>query len=177
MLPFHTILHPTDFSEQADRAFRLARLIARECGARLIVLHVAGMHADVPHVVHNEIGIVFEPSGDYQSHHAALKEKLQERFETDPAVPVETRLIYGAAAYEIIHLAEQEKCDLIVLGTHGRSGLGRLVMGSTAEAVLRQSPCPVLTVKDPVFIPGSSQGGPEPAATLALPEKIGAASP
>jgi nucleotide-binding universal stress UspA family protein len=168
MLPFHTILHPTDFSEQADRAFRLARLIARQCGARLIVLHVAGMHASVPHVVHNEIGIAFEPAGDYQSQHANLQEKLREGFEMDPAVPVETRLIYGAAAYEILRLANDEKCDLIVLGTHGRGGLGRLVMGSVAEAVLRQSPCPVLTVKDPVYIPSSSPHSPEPAAAAGL---------
>jgi nucleotide-binding universal stress UspA family protein len=168
MFPCRTILHPTDFSDPADRAYRLARLIARQCGARLIVLHVAGMHVDAPHVVHNELGVAFETSGDYQSHHAALKEKLQKQLETDPEIPLETRLIYGAPAHEILRMAEDEKCDLIVLGTHGRSGLGRLLMGSVAEAVLRQSRCPVLTVKDPIDVPSPSQAHPEPAAMAGI---------
>ena len=54
MLPVRTILHPTDFSEAADYAYGVARLVARECGARLIALHVAGLHVDVSPVVYTE---------------------------------------------------------------------------------------------------------------------------
>src|SRR3954454_12854618 len=128
MLPIHTILHPTDFSEHADNADRVARLIARECGARLIVLHVAGMHVDVSPVVYTEMGVPFILPGDYQSYHASLKEqlherfdpageylrdhaslngKLHERYETDRTIRVETRLEDGDVAEEILRVAEE----------------------------------------------------------------------
>src|SRR4051812_494059 len=123
MLPIHTILHPTDFSELADDAYRVALMIARECGARLFVLHVAGLHIDLPQPVRTELGIAFDCSGDSQSHHAALKAQLHERFETNPEIRVETRLIYGDTVEEILRMAEEVRCDLIVMGTHGRSGL------------------------------------------------------
>src|SRR5437764_1062597 len=139
MLPFHTILHPTDFSGHAEDAYRLACALARECGARLIVLHVAGMHLDVPSPVHTDIGIAFDCSGDYQSYHAALEGRLHERFGTNPEIRVETRLIYGAPAAEIVRMAEEVGCDLVVMGTHGRTGLGRLLVGSVAGSVVSEA--------------------------------------
>ena len=66
---------------------------------------------------------------------------------TDPTVPYEHRLITGDPATAIARLAEEEQADLIVMGTHGRTGLTRLLMGSVAEAVVRRAPCPVLTYK------------------------------
>ena len=63
--------------------------------------------------------------------------------------PVESLLREGDVADQILHAAEEVHCDLIVMGTHGRSGVGRVLMGSAAEAVLRRSPCPVLAVKIP----------------------------
>jgi nucleotide-binding universal stress UspA family protein len=71
----------------------------------------------------------------------------------DPAVPVEHRLAEGDSAEEILRLAQESGCDLIVLGTHGRTGLPRLLMGSVAEQVVRKAPCPVLTVKAPHVSP------------------------
>jgi nucleotide-binding universal stress UspA family protein len=68
---------------------------------------------------------------------------------TDPAVPCEHRLLSGAPARTIVELAKEEGVDLIVLGTHGRTGFHRLLMGSIAEAVVRTAPCPVLTFKQP----------------------------
>jgi nucleotide-binding universal stress UspA family protein len=63
---------------------------------------------------------------------------------------VEHWIFQGDPATEILAAAEKIKCDLIVMGTHGRTGLGRLLMGSVAEQVVRKAPCPVLTVKTPL---------------------------
>src|SRR5207247_9050465 len=63
------------------------------------------------------------------------------------ALPI---LLEGDAAKEIVELARDSQCDLIVMGTHGRTGLGRLLMGSVAEQVMRRAPCPVLTIKAPI---------------------------
>jgi len=104
LLAIRTVLHPTDFSERSEFAFRLACSLARGYGARLVVLHVA------------------EPP------------------------------------MEILGVAEETKCDLIVMGTHGRTGLGRLLMGSVAEQVVRKATCPVLTVKTPQPQVSSSEG-------------------
>jgi nucleotide-binding universal stress UspA family protein len=150
MLPIQTILHPTDFSTHADYAFRLATVIARDCGARLILLHVAGAHVNLPQPIHTEIGLAFDCSGDDRSRHEALEAKLHERFDSNPGVRVEPRLLYGPAAIEILHTAEDERCDMIIMGTQGRSGLGRLLMGSVAEEVLRKATCPVIVVRSPV---------------------------
>jgi len=69
-------------------------------------------------------------------------------------------------AGEILRLAAEVECDLIVLGTHGRTGLGRVLLGSVAEQVLRRAPCPVLTVKMPLPAAGSAE------APLATAEKV-----
>ncbi|HZT97099.1 MAG TPA: universal stress protein [Chloroflexota bacterium] len=141
MLPIRTILHPTDFSEYSGYAFQLACDLARDYDARLIVLHVAAP----PVVVYGEGVLPPEPK-DYKER---LRERLQQVVIQDPKIPIEHRLIEGDAAREILRLAGEAKCNLIVMGTHGRTGLGRLLMGSVAEQVVRKAPCPVLTVKIP----------------------------
>ena len=70
-------------------------------------------------------------------------------------------MLIGDEAEEIVHLAQEEGYDLIVIGTHGRTGLGRLLMGSVAEKVLRRAPCPVLTIKHP--FPGAQPAPPAKA--------------
>jgi nucleotide-binding universal stress UspA family protein len=144
MLAIRTILHPTDFSQTSKYAFRLACSLARDHGARLVVLHVA----PPPQMVSYE-GIPLEPSmsGSYQDE---LQDKLRQIRAPDPGVSIETRLEEGFAAPEIVRVAQETPCDLIVMGTHGRTGLGRLLMGSVAEQVLRKALCPVLTVKAPL---------------------------
>src|SRR5205807_909314 len=72
----------------------------------------------------------------------------------DPGMRVEHRLEEGDAAAEIVRVAQEIHCDLIVMGTHGRTGIGRLLLGSVAEQVLRRAPCAVLTVKAP--FPGTT---------------------
>lgn len=80
-----------------------------------------------------------------------------------PEVLVEHRLREGDAAAEILQVADEVGADLIVLGTHGRTGLGRVLMGSVAEAVLRRARCPVLTLKSPLPEAESASRGPAPA--------------
>jgi nucleotide-binding universal stress UspA family protein len=139
MLPIRTILHPTDFSTSSDYAFRLACSLARDYGSRLIVLHVA----TPPVVAFGEGVLPVQPEG----YRDELREWLHRLAAQGPTARVEHHLVEGDAAAEIIHLAGETKCDLIVMGTHGRTGLGRLLMGSVAEQVIRKAPCPVLTVK------------------------------
>jgi nucleotide-binding universal stress UspA family protein/CBS domain-containing protein len=133
-----TILHPTDFSQTAGAAFRTACSVARKDNARLIVLHVYP-----PPICHGEVVARRQPD----SYEDDLWRLLGQYQMPDAAVPVEHRLVEGDAATEILHLAQEEGCDLIVVGTQGRTGLSRLLLGSVAEQVVRRSPCPVLTVR------------------------------
>jgi nucleotide-binding universal stress UspA family protein len=81
-----------------------------------------------------------------------LAEALEAVVPTHPAVPYEHRLLSGDPAREIVRLADEEGVDMIILGTHGRTGLKRLLMGSVAEAVVRRAMCPVLTIKQPAEV-------------------------
>jgi nucleotide-binding universal stress UspA family protein len=156
MLAIRTILHPTDFSPQSTPAFQVACALARDYVARLVLLHV-----HPPDMMYGE-GYVLPP--DPEVVRAELQERLNGLRPPDPAVRVERLLSEGDAARQILHTARDVGADVIVLGTHGRTGLGRLLMGSVAEAVLRQATCPVLAVKAPL---------PEtPAATDTLADQI-----
>jgi nucleotide-binding universal stress UspA family protein len=140
MLTIRTILHATDFSERSERAFHLACSLARDHGARLVILHVYP-----PPVAHGEVVARRQPNG----YEEELWNTLRQLQAPDPKVKVEHRLEEGEAAAEILRVARESSCDLIVLGMHGRTGLRRLLMGSVAEQVVRQAPCPVLTVTTP----------------------------
>jgi nucleotide-binding universal stress UspA family protein len=141
MLPIHTILLPTDFSDCSNYGFRLACSLARDYGARLIVLHVA----EPPMAVSCE-GVLMLPE-NYDPE--PLRKQLRQLESGNPEVQIEPRLVQGYATTEILRIAAETKCDLILMGTHGRTGMGRLMMGSVAEQVVRKAPCPVLTVKIP----------------------------
>jgi nucleotide-binding universal stress UspA family protein len=143
MLPVHTILHPTDFSEQAGHAFQVACSLAQAFNAQLVVLHVS-----VPYVAVYGEGFVVPPPENID---CQLRDKLDEIKAPDPRVRIERCLIEGDPATEILRMAKESHCDLILMGTHGRTGLGRLLMGSIAEQVVRKAPCPVLTLRAPVL--------------------------
>ena len=143
MLSIQTILHPTDFSECSGHALQLACSLARDHGARLIVLHVM----PVPLVQEKRL------------YREEMTSELNRLGASDAQVRVEHRLEEGDAATQILRIAQETGCDLIVLGTHGRTGLGRLLMGSVAEQVLRTATCPVLTVRAP-FPPSEAEGAP-----------------
>jgi nucleotide-binding universal stress UspA family protein len=142
MLPIKTILHPTDFSEQAEYAFRVACALARDYGANLVVAHVMSL----PMHGYSELGsLIPEPA-------EAAKECWAKLSALRPPAPdheVEYRLCSGDPADEIVRLARKTRSNVIVMATHGRAGLGRLFLGSVAEQVLRQSPCPVLLMRKP----------------------------
>lgn len=143
MTSIHTILFPTDFSDDAQAAFALAAALARDYGATLIVLHVA---TPPPFVSYGELQLALQSPDGYRRQ---LEDELRRYEGADPRTRVVHRLENGDPAAEILRVARETGSDLIVIGTHGRTGLGRLLMGSVAENVLRKAPCPVLTVKLP----------------------------
>jgi nucleotide-binding universal stress UspA family protein len=148
--PIRTILHPTDFTEQANNAFQLACALARDYDAKLVVLHVF-LTPGVSLVEGGVFPVYMEVPRD------KLLKELNEIQPSDPTIAVERLLVEGDAAYEILVAANANDVDLIVMGTHGRGGLSRLVMGSVAEAVSRKADCPVLTVRTKL---GVVDGGP-----------------
>jgi nucleotide-binding universal stress UspA family protein len=141
MQPIRSILHPTDFSEHSEWAFHLASALARDHGARLIVLHV-----NPTPVFRGELVTEAHPN----RYHDQVWNKLQGLIVPGPGVPLECQLADGKPQDEILRVARENHCDLIVLGTLGRTGLPRLVMGSVAEQVMRKASCPVLTVRTPL---------------------------
>jgi len=163
MLPIHTILHPTDFSDRAAHGFQMACALARDYGARLIVCHVY----QPPTVVYGEFGAAPPPPPEAPE---AMTERLARVRPADESIDVRHYVLEGDPATEIVALARDTGADLIVMGTHGRTGLGRLLMGSVAELVVRRAPCPVLTVKTPLpeLAPEEAQA-PEALAAPAVP--------
>jgi len=142
MLSIRTILHPTDFSERSEDAFKAACSLARDHGARLVVVYVR-----VPVVVgYGELGPIVP---DPVQTPADVKAKMAALHVLDPSLEVSYCVADGSPASEIVRLARELPADWVVMGTHGRTGLGRLLMGSVAEAVVRRAPCPVLTLKAP----------------------------
>lgn len=140
-MKMNKILFPTDFSHTGDSALALATSLARDTGATMLIVHVE----EPPHVYGG--GEMYYGALDPDP--AEQKRMLEQVVPTDPAVPYEHRLIPGDPASGITRFANDEEVDLIVMGTHGRTGFARLVMGSTAEAVVRRATCPVLTYKQP----------------------------
>jgi nucleotide-binding universal stress UspA family protein len=143
MLSIRNILFPTDFSEQSVAAFHLASALARDHRARMTVLHVR----ETPVVPFAEFGAV--PPDDVPPR-TELLERLGQFEPPDESTNVDYFVADGWPAEEIVRAATDRGCDLIVMGTHGRTGLGRLLMGSVAEEVMRKAPCPVLTLKHPL---------------------------
>jgi nucleotide-binding universal stress UspA family protein len=144
-MDLQTILHPTDYSDQSQAALDYAVDLARTFGARLIVLHTVPTLGPED-VSFGEVANQKQPE-TYRRH---LWEDLHRRARiTDPHVEVEYVLSEDEPAKAINELAAQRQVDLIVLGTHGRHGLQRLLEGSVAERVIRSAPCPVLVLKPP----------------------------
>jgi len=150
VLAISTILYPTDFSEEAATAFDVACALAREGQARVVVLHVErpplatlGGTAGVPPL-----------PNEYDRER--LEEQLRLIRAPEAGIQVEHRLEFGEPEAVILAVAEQIGADLIIMGTHGRTGLRRLLMGSVAEHIVRRASCPVLTVRTPVEMLASS---------------------
>jgi universal stress protein A len=142
------ILFPTDFSHTGDAALAFASSLARDSEGRLIVVHV--QEAPMAYGGGEMYYGIPEPTTD------ELMNMLKEVKPTDASVASEHRLITGDPADAIVRLAEEEDVDLIVLGSHGRTGLTRLLMGSVAEAIVRKAHCPVLVYKQPAKKPATA---------------------
>ena len=142
MIEFENILCPTDFSESAENAFNYAISLARKYGAKIHLLHVVE-----PFTYTTEFGLDY--SAQYREIEVYAKKLLDESVESFKKnnLDVEGTLLLGRPFVEIIKFAEQKKVSLIVMGTHGRTGIEHALLGSVAEKVVRKSPCPVLTVK------------------------------
>jgi nucleotide-binding universal stress UspA family protein len=144
-----SILLPTDFSECANYALSYATSLARASGASIICVHVietvvptvgyAGMAEPLPIA---DISDQLEDSAERELPKIAGCEDCA-------GLRVEEVITHGDAASEIVRVAKERGVDLIVISSHGRTGLGRMLFGSTAEAVVRHASCPVLVVKPP----------------------------
>ena len=145
MIKLKKLLVPTDFSESARHALTYGTSFAREYGAELTLLHVVenltvGYASDLFPVPMAE---VFQEISGYAK--AELSKLAKVAREKDVAV-VE-QVVQGKPSAEIIRFAQEQKIDMIVLGTHGKGMLDQALFGSTTERVVRRSPCPVLTVR------------------------------
>lgn len=142
-LPFKIILVPTDSSATGDAAIPVAFDLARKYDGRVVLVHVV----DVGSVSVPMYGGAFlAPSAeDVQAMMASAIKALRERIPAgNPAVPFEIQVSTGPAATEICRLAEAAAASLIVIASHGRTGIKRILLGSVAERVLRHAPCAVL---------------------------------
>jgi universal stress protein A len=133
------ILFPTDFSHTGDAALEMATVLAKDAGATLLIVHV-----EEPPVAYGGGEMYY---GLPEPAHDEIKRMLREVKPTRDDVQFEHRLVTGDPPSAIVRLAEEENVDLVVMGTHGRTGLSRLLMGSVAEAIVRRAKCPVLTYK------------------------------
>jgi len=150
-----TILFPTDFSHASDAALPHAEALARQSGARLLIVHV-----EEPPLAYGGGELYYgipEPSSE------RILKMLEDVKPVDPSVPFAHRLTMGDPAGEIVRVAADEGAEMIVLGTHGRTGVTRLLMGSVAEAIVRRAPCPVLVYRETTERLSASR--PEPART------------
>ena len=113
--------------------------MALDTDARLLIVHV-----ESPDVMYGgeELDLLMQSVES-----PIAKHLLEQVLPTDPSVPCEHHLLTGSASDEIVRFATEHHADLIVIGTHGRSGPMQLLLGSVAQSVVRHAPCPVLTVK------------------------------
>ncbi len=137
-----TIICPIDFSPSSEEGLLYATSLARDIGAKIVIVHIDD--SPLAYGGGESASGVGGPLG-----HPELAKLLAVVVPADPAVAYEHRLVVGDPAREIISLAKEMKADMIVMATHGRTGLTRLLMGSVAEVVVRRASCPVLTVKQP----------------------------
>lgn len=151
MPEFGKILLATDFSDDSVNARRYAEELARKFSSEIVVLHVDQPMAPV---MVSELGPAFDVGAMNQ---IAEEQRLAAQRELDRIVTqlrdaeikARSLLRVGAPFVEIIHAAQSEGVDLIVMGTHGRSGLAHVLLGSVAERVVQKAGCAVLTVRHP----------------------------
>jgi nucleotide-binding universal stress UspA family protein len=141
----NTVLFPTDFSEYNGAALKLASTLAAEAKATLYIIHVHDVQS--VSAAAGEFSYLDAPTWHEQLRNA--QDQLENVSPSIPNVRYERECLTGNPVVEILKFAEGHNIDLIVMSSHGRTGLARLLMGSIAEGVMRKAPCPVLIVKQP----------------------------
>ena len=147
MIQLNKILIPTDLSDYSHYALPYAIELARNFSAELHLLHIVeplwggehSLYADFPGPVGYNLETVQETNAKL----------LDELAEETKEVAVQTQVLVGAPHVQIVRYARDNDIDLVVLATHGRTGLSHALIGSVAEKVVQMAPCPVLTVKHP----------------------------
>ena len=143
MIRISKILYPTDFSSHSNQAYFHAVALAEKHGASLTIAFVYSPSFFGTAKAQGEAG----EDRDY------WRNQLEQIRPVDPRIPVHHVFLEGDPATEIVRYAFEAGIDLIVMGTHGRTGLERLLMGSVAEKVMREAKCSVLVVKLPKGVP------------------------
>ena len=151
MIKIKKILLPTDFSPCADQALDHALFLAAKYRASLHMLHAIVLHAQDPHspTAHFvDIAEIHQRLRDLAR--IEMKTAIRSRGASLPSIRMRQRRGFSSAEV-ILDYASEEDVDLLVMGTHGRRGLGHLLLGSVAEEVVRRAPCPVLTIRERPF--------------------------
>lgn len=134
--PFHRILCPIDFSPTSEKAWQYAQRLAGASGAEVVLLNAFEMPES------------YDFPGQRNPADPSLRELLEKVRPGSTQVKFRHALHAGDAGEVICWFAEDQNCDLIVMGTHGRTGIKHLLVGSVAEYVLKHARCPVLVVRD-----------------------------
>lgn len=147
MIQIQRILVPVDFSEFGKHALKYGCELSRRFGSELHLLHVVeDVYPLVP-----EAGMLLPAQGDYLAELEASAAKALDQVPADDWCHGISRVVRsvgsGTPFLEVIRYAREHDIDLIVIGTHGRTGLVHMLMGSVAEKIVRKAPCPVLTVR------------------------------
>jgi nucleotide-binding universal stress UspA family protein len=148
-MEIRSILLPTDFSECGNYALSYAASLARRFGASIICINV--IEPIVPTVGYSGMTEPLPIADITEQLEDSAERELPKLAECDECsgLDVEEVVVHGEAASEIVRVAKERDVDLIVISSHGRTGLGRILFGSTAESVVRHASCPVLVVKPP----------------------------
>ena len=145
------VLLPTDFSKGSEIALEYAVDLARRDGAELIVLHVVEDFADYS-LLYSDFFPFQKPVNElYERAEERTRQKIEELVAScgEPVPRHRAIVTTGSPHREIVRAVAQERIDLVVIATHGRSGFAHALLGSTAERVVRHAPCPVLVVRRP----------------------------
>ena len=147
MIKLQKILCPIDFSENSLEALRYAAHTALKENATVYLIHIVDSRVyDYGGPIYEPITPAMKPAID-QASKDQLRDKLLEKVPKEIKGRVETVVSFGVPFVEIIKAARDYDIDLIIMGTHGRSGISHMLIGSVAEKVVRKAPCPVLTVR------------------------------
>ena len=155
MLNFNVIIVTTDLSEYSLRALPYAVGLAERFDAQLKVVCVSEPAIQVADVAF--VGV--DPVLSRRQHTNMIRDSLAKIVaELPESIDVEGKVLEGIPVEQVVDYAKQVNADLIVSCTHGRTGLAHALMGSTAEALVRRSPCPVLTLKQPMMVAAVQHG-------------------